>query len=104
MNWEIGQDIVAIKDHSQCRFKEGEVFTIKGLQGGTCKCTSIEIDIGIKSPPNSSGYSYCTNCNTRYKKNSGIWWFSENIFAPLDSLADISELTEHLETTKPFEV
>ena len=100
MNWNIGQDIVAIKDHSQGAFKEGDVFTIKALRKSSCRCGHITIDVGaITDIPKSR----CNHCGTVYACDT-TWWFHENCFAPLDTLADISELTEHLETTKPFEV
>lgn len=101
MDFYIGQDIVAIKDHSQGVFKEGEVFTIKGLKGSYCKCKKVLIDIGIFSDAHTIKCNYCGNITI---KDNSTAWFSERCFAPLDTLADISELTEHLETTKPFEV
>lgn len=103
MNWYIGQDIVAIKNHSQHKFNEGDLFTIKGLRDSLCKCGHVLIDIGFKSSSIPSN-SVCVTCKIKSENISGIWWFSETNFRPLDELADISELTEILETTKPYEV
>lgn len=91
MKWYIGQEIVAIVDHSQGKFKKGDVFTIKGLRNPPCGCT-IQIDVGIKG---IYKYDRCTTCDNRHLSN-GIHWFKENCFAPLDF--DISELTSILET------
>lgn len=96
MNWYIGQDIVAIKEHSQNKFKKGDTFTIKGLKISECKCKNVSIDIGIK------GYSdlcHCNACNFHFKNQSrdGIWWFSETRFAPLDSLVNTEEIQNLIE-------
>lgn len=92
MKWHIGQQIVAIRTHSQGKFKRGQDFPIKGLRGSQCKCNEVEIDIGIKD-------DYvewcCPTCNMEGERDSYIVWFSEHNFAPLDQ--DISELTEILE-------
>lgn len=94
MNWYIGQEIVAVRDHPQGVFKEGDTFVIKGLRGSPCKCHSIDIDVGIKS---SGGHSLCGVCGYRGGKNGLYWWFSEQNFAPLDTICDISELMDVLE-------
>lgn len=93
----VGQDIVAIKDHSKLSFKEGDVFTIKGLKQGCCgKCTLL-IDIGKTNLTDS----YCTFC---YKVLHGIVHYNSICFRPLDELTNIEELTNVLENTKPFEI
>lgn len=93
MKWYIGQEIVAINDHSQGKFKKGDVFTIKGLRSAICKCSFVEINIGI----NEFGTSlYCPTCCMECEDKDITWWFNEVCFAPLDF--DISELTSILET------
>lgn len=99
MNWYIGQDIVAITDHSH--FKKGDTFVIRGLQSAQCSCGITEIDVGLRT---FSDYINCSFCNTCLPMTSNIGWVHASRFAPLDSLVDISELIEHLENTKPFEV
>lgn len=97
-NWYIGQTIVCIKTHSLGVVKEGEVFTIKDLRKSICKCTGIEINVGIICDGNS-GDSYmikCRDCNTSVIEDSPIYWFCESLFAPLDTLVDISEIEELL--------
>lgn len=91
--WYIGQEIVAIVNHSQGFFKEGDTFPVKGLRNAICSCDYIEIDIGIQS--NLFRTSICTRCNFRAYKTDSVCWFYEGCFAPLDF--DISELTEILE-------
>lgn len=99
--WHIGQTIVAIKSHSQGKFKEGDVFEIKGLKKSFCKCIHILIDIGMSTIATNDE---CGDCNIIVKSNDNIHWFGEDMFKPLDELADISELTELLENTQPFEI
>lgn len=100
MNWYIGQDIVAIKDHDQGGFKMGDEFKIKGLSSSFCKCNYILIDIGVNPLVNHSNYSRCSNCDSRiYTAN--IWWFSERKFAPLEPMREaISELIKESLTVK----
>jgi hypothetical protein len=105
MNWYISQDIIAIVDHSRGVFKKGDVFTIRALKMPTCGCPIILIHIGRVMPFNHIGYNEsCANCGYSFRTHDPVEWFFESCFAPLDSLVDISELTEHLETTKPFEL
>ena len=93
MNWYIGQDIVAIRDHQQGNFKDGEVYCIKSLRESMCKCKTIWIDIG-KTPTFET--SCCMACDTTGIENKGVCWYAERYFAPLDTLVNISELTEVL--------
>jgi len=97
-NWYIGQDIVCIKTHSVGLVKEGNTFTIKGLREGFCKCYKTLINVGV-SHPNSTGMVGCNICNNGFQAH-GIAWFDEKLFAPLDTLCNISELTEIL--TEPI--
>lgn len=99
--WRIGQTIVAIKDHSQRKFKQGDVFEINGLKKSFCKCVYTLIDIGISTV---ATHSECGHCNIIVKSNDNIHWFGEDMFKPIDEFANISELTELLENTKPFEI
>lgn len=106
MNWYIGQDIVCVDDkgaelsHSKIHsgLKEGAVYNIVGVMKGCC---DIVIDVGIKRITDKNTCR-CT-CGKSFASGDK-WYFKESRFAPLDTLADISELTEVLKTTKPFEV
>jgi hypothetical protein len=99
MNWYIGQDVVCVKDGLM--LKAGEVVTIRQISSSICKCAELDIDVGLK-------HDYpklkCRVCGQYTETESKILWKGEGYFRPLDSLADISELTEVLETTQPFEV
>lgn len=92
MNWYIGQEIVAVGDHSGGNFKRGDTFFIEGLRSAICGCNEVEINIGHYS---RNGVLHCPVCNQIY--SSIILFYSETCFAPI---ADISELKEILETKK----
>ena len=87
-NFYIGQDVVAICNHPQGHFKDGDVFTTKGLKQGCC--SGILLDIGKKS----RNWNMCPSCH--YEDEDQISWFSSFRFKPLDSLVNIDELTEVL--------
>ena len=91
-NWYIGQDIVCIKTHSKGVVKEGNVYTIKSLQSSTCNCQKVYIDVGNTHKYNNM---QCGVCDTIFISNC-IYWHSETLFAPLDTLTDISEIEEIL--------
>jgi hypothetical protein len=101
MNWHIGQSVVALRNHSQGAFKKDDCFSIRGLQECKCKCSGIELNVGVRFPFHAGQRIKCAKCDMPLI-NDGIWWLSERNFVPLDTLCDISELTEILETTKPF--
>lgn len=90
MNWYIGQEIVCIDDKgSEGKLKEGHVYVIETLSKPCCQ---IVIGVGIKAEtPNTT----CSDCGVRYSSNEQ-WTWREKRFAPLDSLVNISELTEVL--------
>ena len=100
MNWYIGQDIVAIKDHTGGLFKRGDEFKIKGLCESPCKCKSrikgaILIDIGYTDSRYSG--TQCISCGLVHNE----FWFREYRFAPLDPIKEaISQLMEETLTTK----
>lgn len=94
MDWYIGQDIVAIKNHSQGAFKEGDVFTIKGLRGSQCQCNKIQIDIGKTK---DSEKQCCGRCGASWINDTSAWWFDEIIFTPLDSLVNNDEIQNLIE-------
>lgn len=85
MKWYVGMKIVAIRDHSDRYFKKGDVFTINGLSQSFCGCKLILVDIGKKL---CNYNSECNMCGKLTYINSGIVWFGENNFAPLDDLSD----------------
>lgn len=105
MNWYIGQEIVCINDKkfshqggSGTGLNADCIYTIKALR--LCECGDVEICVGIKS---FAGTGIC-KCGLIKTNDGEFRWHNENRFRPLDEIADISELTEHLKQTKPFTV
>ena len=93
-NFHIGQDIVALKDHSQGAYKKDDVFTVKGLMESFCNCGGVLVDIGLTK---KKYFMRCKKCMYRVENNTNSKWFMANNFAPLDSLTNIEELTQVLE-------
>jgi hypothetical protein len=91
LDYTIGDEIVSLKNHRQGAFKKNQVFIAKGLMTRSCGC--LVVDIGIQS---SFTHSVCLECNIIYGPNP-IWYFNAFSFRKLDTLVDISELTEVLE-------
>lgn len=93
IDYTIGDDIVCVKSHSQGTTKEGQVFVAKALS--MCSCGAAIVDVGKKFQiPNAIHFSKCTYCGTRIRTE--ILWLDANLFRKLDTLIDISELTEIL--------
>ena len=88
-NWKIGQDIVCIKTHSNGVVMEGEIYTIKALKEGFCRCGLIVIHIGKFS---KGMYDICPDCKATARATDDILWLWDGLFAPLDTLTDISEI------------
>jgi hypothetical protein len=95
-NFYIGQEIVAIDDHSQGKFKTGNTFFIKSLRIGTCGCDTIDIDIGVLKTRDTQK---CLQCGKVFINNTQSWWFDSKHFVPLDSLMneEIAELKHELQ-------
>ena len=96
--FEVGKEVVAIKDHSTKWFLKGDVFVLKGIKQGCCKKCSMVLDIGIR--PTREAVSHCPICG--HYETTKIAWFDSSSFVPLDDIS-ISELTEVLEK-EPFEL
>jgi hypothetical protein len=97
IDYTIGDDVVAIKSHSQDAYKEGDLFTCKGLKQSPCKCKTPIVDIGIKSIYKEM---MCLHCKHIYNSNNN-WWFNAHLFQKLDNLVQINEVHEILrQTTK----
>lgn len=93
-NWRIGQDIVAIRTHIQGYFKEGDTFTVEAIKRGLCPCCPIMLNIGMKRTQNR--FYSCSMHLVSLHEQDDPYFFGSLHFSPLDSLADISELTEVL--------
>ena len=91
MNWYIGQEIVCVNAHGANYIKSGKSYKIRSLRNSICKCNEVEIDVGINDTIQTTG---CCKCKVKIINYSGLVYYSESRFAPLDQ--DISELTEIL--------
>lgn len=102
MNWYIGQDIVAVRDHSAGHFKRGDEFKIMALKNCSCNCNQICIDIGrTHNLTSAHGQFYCKWCKATYPIVDKIQWYLEECFQPLDPIKDaISQLMEETLTIK----
>ena len=98
MNWYIGQDIVAVRDHTNKVFKLGDEFKILGIIETPCKCGgSVMIDIGYFDPRFIG--TQCPKCGFYFGDKQFV--FYESNFAPLDPIKEaISELMEESNVVK----
>ena len=80
--WIVGKKIMAIKNHSQGAFKEGDVFVLKGVYENVCKCPLLKLDIGKRT---NKFISKCPICQDKILlETHNKWLFNENLFKPLD--------------------
>jgi len=96
----VGQDVVAIEDHPQGKFRENDTFVTQGLRSPKCGCDFLEINIGL---PTMALFHLCSFCGSTQNSEENCY-FASTRFRPLDELTNISELTEVLENSKPFEI
>lgn len=69
----VGQEVEAVRDHSQMAYKKGQRFTIKAIRI-ECKCGWM-VDIGISDPCYKGGPSgKCRTCGVS-SQWSGEWLF-----------------------------
>lgn len=85
----IGQEIVAIRDHSRGVFKNGDEFVIEGIEQGCC---GINLNIGI---PADRPMWYCSGCNVTGLNIDGVYWFDSRCFAPKHTFGE--EVSDRLE-------
>ncbi len=93
---EVGKDVVAIRDHSQGKYKKGQIFKCFGLKAPYCNCIKALIDIGVQdySP---SGFSECNYCSLRVRDNTITWWFNIDSFRALDDITpSIEEIIKEI--------
>ena len=93
LDYRAGDDIVAIKDHSQGIYKKGDVFTAHELKRNSCGCI-ILVDIGLKS---DRRFTQCPVCEMRDEKTDKIWWVDARSFRRLLSRSEEADLAEVLE-------
>lgn len=91
IDYTIGDDIVAICDSPDKKYKEGELFIAKGLATG-CNHFPFLVDVGFKTDYKTCG---CPKCGVIFSSISQ-YCIADN-FKKLDTLVNISELMEVLE-------
>lgn len=100
IDYTIGDDIVCIKTHSQNLVKEGDMYVVFGIKHNNCtKCGGILVDVGIKDdePFEIGELVQCHYSHGIPEIYDGKLWFSSTLFKKLDTLVNITELTEVLE-------
>lgn len=80
-NFFVGQEVVAIKDHSQGNFKKGNEFVILGIKEDCCLIT---LDVGIRT---GKGFMNCRFCGNR-KENDN--YYDSNCFSPKQELSQLT--------------
>lgn len=93
IDYRAGDDIVAIKDHSQGVFLKGDVFTAMAMQRNSCGCIFL-VDIGLKS---DRPFTMCPVCGMRDEKTDNIWWVDARSFRRLLSRSEEADLANVLE-------
>ena len=81
--FEVGKEVVAIRDHSAKKFLKGDTFILKGIKQGCCKRCSMVLDIGIR--PTNDAVSHCPICG--HSEPTKIGWFDSSSFVPLDDIS-----------------
>jgi uncharacterized protein YqfB (UPF0267 family) len=75
-----GQEVVAVRDHSQLAYMKGDEFVVKSIYRDCCQWL---ITVGKKS---SAEYVTCTVCKVRRRKHSDDYEFGASGFAPKQEL------------------
>lgn len=92
LDYRTGDDIVAIKDHSQGVFFKGDVFTALAMKRSSCGCV-ILVDIGLKS---DRPFTKCPVCDMNDEKTDTIWWVDARSFRKLLSRSQEEDLHDVL--------
>lgn len=92
IDYRAGDDIVAIKDHSQGVFLKGDVFTALTMKRSGCGCI-ILVDIGLKS---DRPFTMCPVCEMKDEKTDSIWWVDARSFRRLLTRSEETDLAEVL--------
>ena len=104
IDYTIGDDIVCINDKKHStnakppEVKEGTVYKCIGLRICPCGCNGYEVNIGLIT---NHTHIKCTNI---YRETSKFTWKRASRFKKLDTLVDISELTDILQEPVTFKV
>lgn len=91
--FHVGQEVVAIKNHSQGRYKIGDEFIVEEIIPSNCKCGGWVISIGLTNDVPG------TDCLTCYKEihPTKIVFHTKN-FAPKHSYGEFISMKQLAET------
>jgi hypothetical protein len=92
IDYRTGDDIVAIRDHSQGVFLKGDVFTAMALQRNSCGCIFV-VDIGLKS---DRPFTKCPVCDMNDEKTDNVWWVDALAFRKLLTRSEEEDLADVL--------
>jgi hypothetical protein len=92
IDYRTGDDIIAIKDHSQGVFLKGDVFTAIALQRNSCGCIFV-VDIGLKS---DRPFTKCPVCDMNDEKTDNVWWVDARAFRKLLTRSEEEDLADVL--------
>lgn len=82
--FEIGQKVVANKDHSQGLFKKGQEFTILDVMQSCCK-----VVVKITNDINDRNVMECTKCHRTFNSNL-FYYFNQTSFSPIQEIGDMT--------------
>lgn len=82
--FEIGQKVVANKDHSQGLFKKGQEFTILDIMSSCCK-----VVVKITNDINDRNCMVCTKCHKTFNSNL-FYYFNQTSFSPIQEKGDMT--------------
>lgn len=92
IDYRTGDDIVAIRDHSQGVFLKDDVFTAIALQRNSCGCIFV-VDIGLKS---DRPFTRCPVCEMNDEKTDNVWWVDARMFRRLLTRSQEEDLASAL--------
>ena len=92
IDYRAGDDIVAIRDHSQGIVSKGDVFTAIQIQRNGCGCVLL-VDIGLKS---DRPFTRCAVCGNNEEKSDNTWWVDARLFRRLLTRSEEADLKEVL--------
>ena len=92
IDYRAGDDIVAIRDHSQGIVSKGDVFMAIQIQRNGCGCVLL-VDIGLKS---DRPFTRCAVCGNNEEKSDNTWWINARLFRRLLTRSEEADLKEVL--------
>lgn len=76
----VGQEVEAVKTHSQGHFKKGDKFSITGVYKSDCLCPGWDVTIGVQY---TRPVHHCSKCRIYNIPNVGEHRFYSGLFRPI---------------------